>query len=263
MTNSFRRDDETERHSAVVVQRSRPEMLAGILRKRIEDHELHVGARLPAEKALAAHFGVSRAVVREAVQRLKAEGLIETMQGSGAYVRSPDQMSDTQVDRMTRASVESLLDLIEVRRVTEAAMAARAAERRTDQQMAGIDAALAALTSAENSGMDGVAEDRAFHASIAVASGNIYWRKLIDAFARHVEVAMSVTRGNEALRRDFSLQMAAEHQALRDAVADRDPERARAAASHHMEMSAERTLSADREFWRQAGADVKRLPKAD
>lgn len=238
---------------------SQPERIAGILRARITTHELAVGARLPSENSMASHFGVSRAVVREAIARLKVEGLIETLQGSGAYVRSPRGEGEAQIDGLTRASVESLLDLIEVRRVTEGEMAARAATHRTEQQMAAIDTALKAIDTATEAGQSGVAEDQAFHACIASASGNVYWRKLVDAFARHVHVAISVTRGNEALRHDFAQQVAEEHRDVRDAIAARDPDRARSAAMRHMEMSAQRTLNADRDFWRTAGARVTKL----
>jgi DNA-binding FadR family transcriptional regulator len=255
------RDDVTDGHAPAAVP-SRPERIAGILRQRITDHELEAGSRLPSENALAEHFGVSRAVIREAIQRLKVEGLVETLQGSGAYVRSPDA-GDANIDRLTRASLDSLLDLLEVRRETEGAIAARAAARRTDQQMAAIDAALEALVVAEQAGRNGAGEDRAFHTSIAAASGNIYWLKLYQALAPQIQVGMSVTRGNEALRQDFWAQVEAEHRAIRDAIADRDPERSRAAAIRHMEMSSERTMSADRDFWRQAaGAKVTKLPKA-
>ncbi|WCT74153.1 FadR/GntR family transcriptional regulator [Sphingomonas naphthae] len=256
MASNFTSDDRVEGRE------SRPERIASILRQRIATHDLAVGARLPSENALASHFGVSRAAVREAIARLKVEGLVETRQGSGAFVRSPETGGASPADGLTRASLDSLLDLIEVRRVTEAEMAARAAVMRSEQQMQAIDAALDRLSLAEQSGGDGVAEDRAFHTSIANASGNIYWRKLIDAFARHISIAMSVTRCNEGLSREFAQQVAIEHRELRDAIAARDPDRARAAATRHMEMSAQRTLSADRDFWSKGGAPVVKLPHA-
>lgn len=241
---------------------SRPQRIASILRQRIVTHELTPGTRLPSENALAAHFGVSRAAIREAIARLKVEGLIETRQGSGAYVQSPGSDGDSSIDGLTRASLDSLLDLIEVRRVTESEMAARAAIERTEKQLQAIDKALERLKIAEKEGRDGVAEDRAFHAAIAIASGNLYWKKLFETFSRHIGVAMSATRGNEALRRDFSQQVAQEHAEVRDAIAARDPERARAAANRHMQMSAARTLSADRNFWRKEGASIVNLPQA-
>ena len=62
------------------------EEVSGDLQRRISRGDLKPGDRLPTEKALGEAFGVSRAVVREAIARLKADGLIETRQGSGAFV---------------------------------------------------------------------------------------------------------------------------------------------------------------------------------
>jgi GntR family transcriptional regulator, transcriptional repressor for pyruvate dehydrogenase complex len=241
----------------------RPQRIARMLSERITHHELQPGAKLPSENALAAHFGVSRAAVREAIAMLKAEGLVETLQGSGAYVRAPDAAShDDALDGLTRASVGSLLDLIEVRRVMEGEIAAKAAATRTPAQLAAIDEALARLRRAQLDGRPGVVEDRAFHASIAEASNNAYWRKLTDALAKSVEIAISVTRLNESLRRDFAIAVDDEHSAVRDAIAAGDPERARAAAALHMQKSAERVLSADQEFWIKDGSRIIDLPSA-
>lgn len=239
---------------------SRPERIAGVLRQRITAHELTPGTRLPSENSLAAHFGVSRAAIREAIARLKVEGLVETVQGSGAYVRSPD--APEPISGVTKASLDLLMDLIEVRRVTEPEIAARAATQRTDAQLVAIDQALDQMREAERNGLDGVGADFAFHTAIAAASGNVYWQKLLETFAKPILVGLSVTRGNEASRNDYAQQAAEEHAELRDAIAARDPERARTAARKHMDMAAERTLNADRDYWRKGGASIVNLPRA-
>lgn len=237
---------------------SRPERIAGVLRQRITAHELGPGARLPSENSLAAHFGVSRAVIREAIARLKVEGLVSTVQGSGAFVRAP---GGADMSGVTQASLDLLIDLIEVRRTTEPEIAARAATQHTAAQLAAIDSALEQMRAAEAAGRDGVAEDFAFHVAIAAASGNVYWQKLFEAFAKPMMVGLRVTRGNEASRRDFAQQAEAEHAALRNAIASRNPEAARAAARAHMDMAAERTLNADRDYWRKGGASILKLPR--
>ncbi len=65
----------------------RSERVARLLCEQISHHDLQPGDRLPSENALATHFGVSRPVIREAIAMLKADGLLETFQGSGAYIR--------------------------------------------------------------------------------------------------------------------------------------------------------------------------------
>jgi len=233
-----------------------------MLSERIVQQGMDVGARLPSENAMAAEFGVSRAVIREAIAMLKADGLVETLQGSGAYVRA--RSADRRdLDQLTRASLSSLLDLIEVRRVMESEIAARAAVTRSPQQLAAIDTALDRLRKAEAEGRDGVTEDCQFHAAIAEASGNRYWSRLTETLAQSIEIAISVTRVNEALRRDFALQVAGEHAEVRDAIAAGDPNRARAAATRHMVQAAHRILSADQDFWSKGGAPAANLRAAE
>ena len=58
----------------------------GALQAEIVDGRLKAGERLPIEPQLAASFGVSRTVIREAVSRLRNDGLVTTKQGSGIYV---------------------------------------------------------------------------------------------------------------------------------------------------------------------------------
>ena len=94
------------------------------------------------------------------------------------------------------------------------------------------------------------------------ASNNANWRKHTDALAKSFEIAISVTRLNESLRRDFAIAVDDEHSAVRDAIAAGDPERARAAAALHMQKSAERVLSADQEFWIKDGSRIIDLPRA-
>jgi DNA-binding FadR family transcriptional regulator len=233
--------------------------VARLLYEQIAHHDLQPGSKLPSENALAAHFGVSRPVVREAIAMLKADGMVETLQGSGAYIRVPDTRPTDGLDTLTRASVGSLLDLIAVRRVIEGEIAAQAAAARTASQLEAIDEALNRLRRAQAAGETGVTEDRAFHESIASACGNAYWSRVVETLSKPIEIAIGVTRLNEGLRRDFGVAVDEEHAALRDAIALRDSEGARAAAQRHMERSAERVLSADKDFWAAGGARIAAL----
>lgn len=237
----------------------RSERVARLLCEQIAHHGLQPGAKLPSENAMAAHFSVSRSVIREAIARLKADGIVETFQGSGAFLRQVDVRTPNVADPLTRASVSSLLDLIEVRRVIEGEIAAKAAAERSAGQLKAIDEALKRLRDVQAAGQSGVAEDRAFHQSIADACGNTYWRKIVDTLSPSIEIAIGVTRTNEALRQDFFVAADDEHATLRDAIAAGDSEAARHAAQAHMEHSAERVRSADQDFWAAGGARVSAL----
>jgi GntR family transcriptional regulator, transcriptional repressor for pyruvate dehydrogenase complex len=189
------------------------------------------GSQLPSEQAMAEGFGVSRTVIREAVSRLKAEGLIDTRQGRGAFVRN---------DR---------LDIIELRRGLDAEIAFLAATRRKRDQMFAIRRALGEIEKASKAGRDAAAEDLAFHLSIARATGNPLFLELLSFLNRFLYIGIRVTRANEDKRVEFSEQTRVEHLAIADAIERQDPEAAATAAKIHMINAAVRIKSADADFW--------------
>ena len=232
--------------------------VAGKLREKIRVDALPVGTRLPSEQAMALHFGVSRSVVREALALLKDEGMLSTRKGSGAFICKVDGEPALMEDELTEQSIQSLLNLIEVRRGLEAEIAALAALRRTPGQLADIEHCLRRLEDAVAAGETGVEEDVRFHLSIAEATGNPYWVKFVGMFAQPTRSAVKVTRANEARRMDFSSQVREEHERIVSAIGAGDPALARAAATEHMVHAAERVRQADRDFWRGDGGELAR-----
>ncbi len=232
--------------------------VAAVLLRKIREGGLMAGARLPTEQVMAQRFGVSRTVIREAMVSLKAEGVVETRQGSGAFVRKPGPKSAFNIDAFTSESVHHLLRMIEVRRAIDSETAALAAVRRDAQQIDEIRRAMAAIDTAVAAGGDGVNEDVEFHLSIARATGNPYWVKLMEMFAPQLRSAVSVTRANEARRKDFAQAVKHEHQRLVDAIIAGNPATARAAAGDHMERASDRVATADQEFWATQGKDSAR-----
>jgi GntR family transcriptional regulator, transcriptional repressor for pyruvate dehydrogenase complex len=234
------------------------ERVAEKLLAKIRGDGLAPGTRLPSEHAMAQHFGVSRTVVREAIALLKADGLLTTRKGSGAFVCQTAFPRAAMGDPMTEKSVQSLLNLTEVRRGLEAEIAALAAVRRTPGQLAEIEHALRRVEDAMRSGGDGVEEDVQFHLRIAEATGNPYWARFVEMFAQQIRLAVKVTRANEARRLDFINQVREEHERIVAAIAAGDPDRARAAAGDHMLCVAERVRLADRDFWAGSGGALAR-----
>lgn len=232
--------------------------VADKLLQKIRKDSLAPGTRLPSEQAMALHFGVSRTVVREAIALLKTEGILSTRKGSGAFICKTDGQHGVTDDDLTEQSVQSLLNLIEVRRGLEAETAALAAVRRTPGQLAEIEHALRRIEEAVAAGVSGVEEDVRFHLSIAEATGNPYWVKFVEMFAQPTRLAVRVTRANEAQRADFSSQVRQEHEKILSAITAGEPELARLAASEHMAHAAERVRQADREFWRGHGGELAR-----
>lgn len=232
--------------------------VADQLLSKIRSEDLAPGARLPSEQAMAQLFGVSRTVVREAIALLKVEGLLETRKGSGAFVCRPEGAHALRSDRLTDESIQSLLNIIEVRRGIEAETAALAAVRRSPGQLAEIEQALRRIEEAVAAGKDGVEEDAKFHQCIAAATGNPYWVRFVEMFSQPIRSAVKVTRANEARREDFARQVREEHEKIVAAIAAGDPDQASAAAAEHMEHAAGRVRLADREFWRSEGGELAR-----
>ena len=210
------------------------DQLASLLAAQLEGGALQPGDRLPTEAQLAAAHGVSRTVVREAVHQLKSRGMLQSRQGSGVFVSAPAANQPLAFDPSVLESVQSVVHVVEVRRVLEGEIAALAAQRATRTQIAGLKRALTALDAAVAEGRDGVAEDLAFHRAIGAATGNPQFSRLLGFLEQYLREGMRITRGNEARRRDFMEQVRREHRAIVEAIAARDAAAARRRATEHI-----------------------------
>ena len=220
--------------------------VAELLLSKIRD--LAPGTRLPSEKAMAKHFGVSRTVIRQTIALLKADGLVETRKGSGTFILDHELTHSGASNLLTERSIQALLNLIEVRRSIEAEMARVAAIRRSPGQLAEIEQSLRRLAEATAAGSDGVDEDARFHRSIAAATGNPFWVRFCDMFAQQIQTAVTATRANDR-RENIVHQVMCEHRKILDAIAEGNAAAAQEAAAEHMEHAAERVRAADLKFW--------------
>lgn len=219
--------------------------LAAELRQRIDAGALQPGDRLPTELALAAQYAVSRTVVREAVSRLRSMGLLVARQGSGVFVAPRDAARPLAFDAAVLADLGSVLEVVEVRRALESEVAALAAGRATDAQRAAIEQALRRVDDSVASGSAAVDEDLAFHQTIAEASGNAQFPRLLRHLEQYLREAMAVTRRNESLKPEYLNEVRREHRAIADAIAQRDVAAARQAAAAHMREAARRLQDGD------------------
>lgn len=229
------------------------DQVADALAAEIRGGRLNEGDRLPTEVALAAQFGVSRTVVREAVSRLKSLGLVDSRQGSGVYVRAAG-VEPLRFEMPHVASREAVIQMVELRRALEAEVAALAAERRTPQDLQRIRDAIAALQAAVAAGRNGAEEDVRFHRAIAEAARNPFLIGTLQYLRQFLHGATRVTRANEARRADFAREVAQEHARIVAAIDAGDVKRAREAAKAHMDGAIRRIEQADPAFWQQEGA---------
>jgi GntR family transcriptional repressor for pyruvate dehydrogenase complex len=205
------------------------------LEGRIRAGEFAPGARLPTEKELAGRFGVSRAVVREAVSRLKADGYVETRQGAGAYVGAqPGKLSF----RLAPDGAESgeAAQVFELRLLVEAGAAELAARRRTAQDLRGLRRELARMTQALASGLDGAEADDAFHRAIGAATHNAHLGRFMEFLGGQFSETRRPTWADPALAKAAQK----EHAKMLAALEAGDARAARTAAQAHLRNTARR-----------------------
>jgi GntR family transcriptional repressor for pyruvate dehydrogenase complex len=216
--------------------------LATRLAAAIRAGEFQPGDRLPTEMQLVERFAVSRAVVREAIARLKTDGFVESRQGSGAFVTAKPGLANFRIASQLNSA--DLAHVFELRGVIEVGMAELAAQRRTKADIAALDAAFMQMQQALEQGEDGAEADDAFHAAIATAAHNPYLAQFAAFLAQHFSATRRVTWQPEARASGSTLAAQAEHLDLVKAILRGDAEAAGFAARHHVANAAARSLAA-------------------
>src|SRR6478752_10549826 len=132
--------------------RRRPRSLAhdvvDVLSGRIRDGSLAQGEKLPTEAAIMEEFGVSRTVVREAISRLQAAGLVETRHGVGTFVVGLGEGSAFRISPEQLGTLQDVIAVLELRIGVETESAALAAARHTPENLEALRNALKSFTSA-------------------------------------------------------------------------------------------------------------------
>jgi GntR family transcriptional repressor for pyruvate dehydrogenase complex len=214
----------------------RSQEIVEYLAQRMADGELAPGDRLPSERGLAASFGVSRGVVREALRHLAAQGVVESRLGDGAYVReAPHAGLGRALARGMGSERQRLAHLFAFRRVLETGMAELAARHATARDLEALKSLAAdqhrRLLDAPQAGGVGDGDlDAAFHLALAKATGNPVFAQAM----RALTPLLAETRSAELLSPARRAASAQHHLRILDAVARRDPERARQAMERHL-----------------------------
>lgn len=232
--------------------------VAAELRRQLREGRFGEAERLPTEMAMSQQFGVSRTVVREAVSRLKSEGLVFSRQGSGVYVRPGGAPNPLLIDATASRSRESVSYIVELRRAIEGESAALAAQRRDQADLEAMRGCIRALDRAVERDEDGVEEDVRFHRCVAEASRNPYVLSVLAFLGQYLAGATRVTRANEARRADFAAAVRAEHAAILAAIEEGDAALARKAATRHMTNAVKRIRLAGPDFWTDEGNALAR-----
>lgn len=233
--------------ASVAPRRRRPRSLAlGLVEAigdRIREGRLNAGDKLPTEAVLMDEFEVSRTVVREAISKLQAAGLVETRHGIGTFVLGLGEGGAFRIAPEQMATLNDVVAVLELRIGVETEAAALAAQRRTAAQLTLMRAALRAFAEAAAAGRDAVAADFQFHLEIARATGNPHYEQLMATLgAPSIPRARlaSLTDTDPAERQAYLLKVNAEHDNILEAIAAQDADAARAAMRTHLANSRER-----------------------
>jgi DNA-binding FadR family transcriptional regulator len=202
------------------------------IKAKIAAGDLVPGQRLPTEREFAAELGLSRSSMREAIRALTVLGVLEARHGAGVYVTQlePDDLMDTfgMVAEMSRG--ETLLHLIQVRKILEPAAAATAAARIDER---GLTLLRAEMTAMERGGTpeEIIGHDMEFHRIITRAAGNPVLSAVLSGLNGRTFRAR-VWRGTRqagAFPQTFH-----EHEQIYRALVERDPDGARIATAVHI-----------------------------
>ncbi|MEU5879427.1 FCD domain-containing protein [Spirillospora sp. NPDC047279] len=215
------------------------EQAAEHLRDQITGGHWPVGTKLPGETTLARELGVGRSTVREAIRALAGAGLVTTRQGAGVFVIA-DEVREDWRDRLRRASVA---DVYEIRMMIEVKAAELAAERRTEEDMAALDQALARRDAAgAESGAESdealVDADIALHTAVVAAARNPILADLYAEFLPVLREGLLDLAAMIDLSRAEAAHGHAAHHELVEAIRDRDAARVGRAMAEEMARTA-------------------------
>lgn len=194
--------------------------------------------RLPTEHELAAEFEVSRPIVREALRRLREQGLIYSRRGAGSFVRSVGLRQPLGFGQLE--NVADLLNCYEFRLTVEPVAAACAAERHDPRSLSVIAGALELMRDATNRQSHREDADFQFHLAIAQASENNYFATAMEALKDHIAVGMrfhglSVKREASGLAKVFD-----EHARIFEAIRSGEAAQAQRLMHDHLTGSRDR-----------------------
>ncbi|MFT3987859.1 FadR/GntR family transcriptional regulator [Aestuariivirga sp.] len=194
----------------------------------IRDGTIPSGTKLPTEQTLSRQFHVSRTVVREAISRLKSDGLVESRQGSGVSVIPPSLRKSFKLHEAVLGH-QQVIDLLELRQPLEMASAQLAAVRHTTEDLEHIGSALQRMIESSDWSEEGLQADLDFHHAIAKATGNSFYADFM-AFLGGALRAAIVTARSESNNPDIKSITVQEHQKILEAIEARDA----GAAGHAM-----------------------------
>jgi len=206
----------------------------------ITSNGLREGDRLPPERELATRLGVSRATLSQALVALEVIGVVTVRHGDGTILT--EQQGATKIVDAIRQHANRLPEIIETRDALETKIAALAAVRRTDEDLARIDDALHGMEADIESGGRGVEGDELFHGAVTAAAHSLLLARLMDEIGDLIRE----TRIESLSQPGRPKKSLAGHRAIAEAIRTGDAKTAAAAMHAHVELVSDVAVLRDR-----------------
>ena len=217
--------------------------IANKLSRLIQAQKFAPGDRLPSERGLSEQFSVSRPVIREALSRLKSEGLISIKRGVGVFVTERDPRGAFKIQDIDIEEKISITHVMELISTVEVAATRLAAARRSNEDLKQIRKCLIGMEYAIASDRLGDEEDYEFHQAIVLATHNPYFKTLSQHIEHTARRMIRRLRSNTKTRHTNLIEaVQTEHQTIFNAIQAGDPAAAEQAARKHLENAEKRLV---------------------
>lgn len=211
------------------------EKVAHQLKEVISRGVFRAGDRLPSERELAEQMGVSRPSIREAIQILAVQGILETVHGGGSIVKNlTEQTILRPIEVFLKDDRQRALELTEVRAFMEAWAARQAASNRTDAELQRIKGYLEEMEHDFEEGAIRFEVDFKFHTEIAAATHNTIYLHLIHNIYELINYSIKIHREQVFVNPDDQRKILDHHRHIFGAIEDGNPEAAEAAMKAHL-----------------------------
>lgn len=214
-------------------------LVASSISREIAQGRLKPGDQLPTEQQLAQTFGVSRNIVREAIARLRSEGLVWSQQGRGAFVAAKSDAPALRLDLGPAQDNAAFASLFELRGLLEVEAAGLAAARHAAADLAAMSLALTEMGQAAYGSRAWLRADLAFHQAIAAATQNDYIMQCLVAVSERVRDSI-LASGHQRASEELAEVTLGEHQDILSAIGAGDARSARHAMARHLKNAAGR-----------------------
>jgi GntR family transcriptional repressor for pyruvate dehydrogenase complex len=205
------------------------------IRQLISSGRLKPGMRFPSERVLAERFGVGRGHIREALKKLEFYGILKTQPQQGTIVASLGVRAlEGLISNILATETRDFESLMEIRALLEVHAARLAAQRSEQEEIEEIFSAFEEFRKKVEKGHSALEEDHLFHLKIAEESKNPVLRSLIGLITPDIITLSREQQDGGVERYQTTLK---EHEKILEGIRSRDPERAAAAMSDHMEMA--------------------------